>query len=110
MTMTMTKIEALELALANVRCYNDRMYLQFLINVERRKQMLTKEQLLRDGFTLEQYPDGLFWARRVHDELFIQVDEAITEVSLYQNGWVDNGLSLAEYHSAVHQFNVMESL
>lgn len=72
--------------------------------------MLTKEQLLRDGFTLEQYPDGLFWVRRVHDELFIQVRENITDVSLYQDGWVDNGLSVAEYHSAVHQFNVMESL
>lgn len=33
----MTKIEALELALLNVRNYNDRMYLQFLIKVERRK-------------------------------------------------------------------------
>lgn len=72
--------------------------------------MLTKEQLVRDGFTLEQYPDGFFWVRRVHDELFIQVPEHITNVTLYQDGWVDDGLSLAEYHSAVHQFNVMGSL
>jgi hypothetical protein len=33
----MSKIEALEFALENVRNYNDRMYLQFLINVEKRK-------------------------------------------------------------------------
>lgn len=33
----MTKIEALELALTHVRNYQDRVFLQFLINVERRK-------------------------------------------------------------------------
>lgn len=33
----MTKIEALEFALKHVRNYNDRMYLQFLIAVEKRK-------------------------------------------------------------------------
>ncbi|WYV99458.1 hypothetical protein NoPa_00119 [Pseudomonas phage vB_PpuM-NoPa] len=33
----MTKIEALEYALQYVRNYNDRMYLQFLIAVEKRK-------------------------------------------------------------------------
>jgi hypothetical protein len=33
----MTKIEALEYALLHVRGYSDRMFLQFLISVERRK-------------------------------------------------------------------------
>jgi len=33
----MTKIEALEYALQRVRNYNDRVYLQFLIAVEKRK-------------------------------------------------------------------------
>ncbi|WYV99284.1 hypothetical protein KoPa4_00116 [Pseudomonas phage vB_PpuM-KoPa-4] len=33
----MTRIEALEFALQHVRSYNDRMYLQFLIAVEKRK-------------------------------------------------------------------------
>lgn len=32
-----TKEQALELALEHVRGYNDRMYLQFLISVEKRK-------------------------------------------------------------------------
>jgi len=35
----MTKIDALELALTHVRSYPDRMYLQFLISVERRKRL-----------------------------------------------------------------------
>lgn len=34
----MTTIEALELALLHVRNYNDRMYLQFLIQVEKRRE------------------------------------------------------------------------
>lgn len=38
----MSVIQALELALVNVRCYNDRMYLQFLISVERRKNETTE--------------------------------------------------------------------
>ena len=32
-----TKVEALELALEHVRDYNDRMFIQFLIEVEKRK-------------------------------------------------------------------------
>ena len=32
-----TRVEALELALEHVRGYNDRMYLQFLISLEKRK-------------------------------------------------------------------------
>lgn len=31
-----TKVQALELALEHVRCYSDRMYIQFLIEVEKR--------------------------------------------------------------------------
>lgn len=41
----MTKIEALELALTHVRGYQDRMFLQFLINVEKRK-MKTVAQMV----------------------------------------------------------------
>lgn len=37
----MTKIEALEFALTHVRNYHDRCYLQFLLNMERRKDERT---------------------------------------------------------------------
>jgi len=38
----MNKIEALEFALLHVKGYSDRMFLQFLISVERRKDEATR--------------------------------------------------------------------
>lgn len=67
--------------------------------------MVTKEMLINDGFNLEQYPDGKFWLLRKHPDLFIQVDEALTNITLYQQGWVDDNLTTDEYHSAVKQLD-----
>jgi hypothetical protein len=63
--------------------------------------MVTKAMLIDDGFTLEQYPDGKFWLLRKHPDLFIQVDEALTNITLYQQGWMDNDLTDDEYRTAV---------
>lgn len=63
--------------------------------------MINKETLIADGFTLEQYSDGKFWLLRAHSDLFIQVSEDLTDITLYQNGWVDNNLTDAEYCKSV---------
>lgn len=63
--------------------------------------MVDKQTLIADGFTLEQYPDGKFWLLRAHKELFVQVDKELTNITLYQNGWVDDNLTDSEYEKSV---------
>lgn len=70
--------------------------------------MIDKEQLLGDGFVLLPYPDGNFWLLRAHEDLFLQVDEALTNITIFDNGWVDDGLSREEYNKAVAQFKNKE--
>jgi len=65
--------------------------------------MITADWLKREGFELKKYPDGMFWLLRAHEDLFIQADEALTNFSVYQNGWVDNKLTEEEVYKAVHQ-------
>ena len=65
--------------------------------------MVTKEQLIVDGFELRTYPDGLFWLLFANKDLFIQVDEALTDITLYDGGWVENNLTNEEYTVAVSQ-------
>lgn len=64
---------------------------------------MMKEFLIENGFVLEQYPDGKFWILRGHDELFIQLHEDYTNITLYQDGWVDDNLTEEELKDAVNQ-------
>lgn len=63
--------------------------------------MITKEQLIEDGFKLHQYPDGLFWLLFANNDLFIQVDEALTNITLYDTGWTESDLTDEEYLTVV---------
>ncbi len=65
--------------------------------------MITTDWLKEQGFKLEQYPDGMFWLLRNREELFLQADEALTNFSLYQDGWVDDHLTNEEVYKAVEQ-------
>lgn len=65
--------------------------------------MITVEWLKEQGFELKKYPDGMFWLLRAHEDLFIQADEALTNFSVYQDGWVDDNLTTNEVYLAVEQ-------
>lgn len=70
--------------------------------------MVTKAMLIDDGFVLEQYPDGKFWLLRKDDEMFLQVDEALMNITLYQDGWVDDALSDVEYQLVIEKFKTLD--
>lgn len=117
-------IEALELALQHVRGYHDRMFLQFLISVERRKQMtiiISPEAIeatvdqIRDweldngeGFTdyfLDRYSYGDAWLEFLEGKGFTELVKEIKEdVYVCQDGTVlgctDQGLKFEPHISA----------
>jgi hypothetical protein len=67
--------------------------------------IVSVEFLETNGFTLTQYPDGLFWVRRAHEELLLQLNESRTRATLYDNGWVEDYLTVEEVQSTINQFN-----
>ncbi|MNC11475.1 hypothetical protein D3C75_591740 [compost metagenome] len=70
--------------------------------------MVTVDKLIEDGFTLEQYPDGKFWLFRKDEDMFLQIDEALTNITLYQDGWVDDSLTDEEYQLVIEKFKVID--
>lgn len=64
-----------------------------------------KEFLIESGFTLQEYPDGFFWILRKHKECFVQIDSNFDNITLYQDGWIDNNLTYEELVSAINQIN-----
>lgn len=62
-----------------------------------------KEFLIENGFNLEEYPDGFFWVLRKHSECFLQFSADFKDITLYQDGWVDDHLTHEELISAIKQ-------
>lgn len=67
------------------------------------------EFLVTSGFVQKQYPDGLFWLLFKHDQLFIQLDESRTNITLYNEGWVEDNLTQVEMINTIQQFKATES-
>lgn len=62
------------------------------------------EFLEASGFILKQYPDGKYWLLMKHDELFIQLNENRTQITLYNEGWVEDRLTQIELINTIQQF------
>lgn len=62
------------------------------------------EFLEANGFILKPYPDGNYWLLMKHNEVFIQLDESRTQITLYNEGWVEDRLTQVELINTIQQF------
>lgn len=69
--------------------------------------VISVEFLIVNDFERRRYPDGWFWLLKVHDELFLQVEEINNRVTLWQDGWVDDYLTDEELIITIQKFKEM---
>ena len=66
--------------------------------------IVTLEFLVTNDFERRRYPDGWFWLLKVHDDLFVQVEESNNRVTVYDDGWVTDMLTDEELVDTIKQF------
>lgn len=68
-------------------------------------QLASVEFLESNGFSLKPFPDGNYWIRHAHSEMFLQLDESRTSAQFYNNMWVETNLTTHEVEYIIQQFN-----
>lgn len=70
-----------------------------------RREIVSVEFLEANDFILKSFPDGNWWVRYAHEDLFIQVNEARNKADLFDNMWVENNLTTREIEYTIAVFN-----
>lgn len=66
----------------------------------RAKSPLSPEFLEAHGFTLREYPDGMFWVRVYNVGYTLQANEAITDFTEDDGGWIEE-LTAEEFYMTI---------
>lgn len=68
-------------------------------------ELCSVEFLEANGFILKPFPDGNYWLRYAHDDLFLQLNENRDYATLFDNMWVEDNLTTREVEYTIAVFN-----